>query len=640
MGKKIQNQTSNKDKSNIKKQSSHDTYLKQLLPISPFIILIFFLPFIVRLNFIPLEGAMYEYWTGERVNGDFFTYYKQIFIYILTFITSIVGFFSIKKIKKTKAYYFIGGFSILVILSTIFSNYPQIALHGFVERREGMWVVLCYMMLIFLAINLIDNEFKIKSIVYSLGFSGLFISIISIFQFYGLDIFATEWIKSVIISKEIMSNLESFTIKFGEGYSYGVFYNPNYLGGYMSFYSPLMLGYAIFSKDIKEKIIFGIFFVLSIFALAFSRSEAGVLGTISAILFMLTFIYIKYLLQNREKEEYTKVLITRLVPIFLAIVIIPLSISYVPMERNPLERIRKEAIELLTPNKEKIDYKEVGPINDIKKIDDRNIELTIYNTTTRLNVDENMNLRLYDSVGEILFEQQINPLEDASYRIENLEEYLAHINIKTFENEEYYGITYYYNDKWERLNFLVLEDEILPTTFSFRILYDKELEPTKAIGFEGKGNLASGRGYIWSRSFPIMLNNFIIGSGQDTFVTEFQQFDIYGRQAEGFRQSIWETITDKPHSIYIQIGIQSGFISLILVLIGFAILHIKGLKKYLNINDNQSIVITSSIFGWLISSIFNDSIIGITPIVMIFIGVLSFLTIDIKIKDKAVKNNE
>ena len=80
-----------------------------------------------------------------------------------------------------------------------------------------------------------------------------------------MDIFNTEFAKDFMISKEIQSQVKEFKIQFGEKYSYGVFYNPNYLGGYISFYAPLMLSYAIISKNMKEKVLFAVFFILSIF---------------------------------------------------------------------------------------------------------------------------------------------------------------------------------------------------------------------------------------------------------------------------------------------------------------------------------------------------------------------------------------
>ena len=381
----------------------------EIYKILPLLFVVGILPFVIRLKLITLEGPFYEFWNGEKINADFFTYYKQIFIYVVTLWALFHTFLFTKKIKFTKAYYFMGAYALLVILSTLFSKYPQIALHGFNERKEGMWIVLCYLSLMFSTINLVETEKQIKAIIYTLGISGAVISIISIFQYFGMDIFNTEFAKDFMISKEIQSQVKEFKIQFGEKYSYGVFYNPNYLGGYISFYAPLMLSYAIISKNMKEKVLFAVFFILSIFALYGSRSEAGVLGTVGAIGVLILVLVARYILKDKPEEEHKKLLLTRFVPILLVLIMIPVSLSYIPISENPLTRIRTEAVALFQPSDLKgKDYKEIGPINDIKQIDEQTIELKIYGKVTRLNVDKDMNLSLNDDNEKLLFNLKID----------------------------------------------------------------------------------------------------------------------------------------------------------------------------------------------------------------------------------------
>lgn len=243
------------------------------------------------------------------------------------------------------------------------------------KRREGMWIVLCYLLLFISAMNLV-KENQVKIVIYSLAISGMLISIISIFQYYGFDIFSSDFGQKIIISKEILNQLDEVILKFGKKYSYGVFYNPNYLGGYISFYAPLMLSYAIVSKNMREKVLFAVFFILSIFALYGSRSEAGAVGTLIAIGILAIVLVSRHIIKGKPKETHKRLLLFRIVPIFLAIIILPLSLSYLPVEQNPITRIKTQVIELFKPSDLKgKDYKEIGPINDIKQIDEQTIEL-------------------------------------------------------------------------------------------------------------------------------------------------------------------------------------------------------------------------------------------------------------------------
>ena len=596
----------------------------EIYKILPLLFVVGILPFVIRLKLITLEGPFYEFWNGEKINADFFTYYKQIFIYVVTLWALFHTFLFTKKIKFTKAYYFMGAYALLVILSTLFSKYPQIALNGFVERKEGMWIIFSYIALMFSAINLIETKRQLKAVVYALGISGAIISVISIFQYYGMDIFVTEFAKDLMIPKEIQAQIKEFNINFGEKYSYGVFYNPNYLGGYFSLYAPLMLSFSIISKDIKEKVIFGLFFILSIVALYGSRSEAGVLGTAGAIGLLLILLTVRYIIKDKSKEEYKKILITRLAPLCLVLILLPVSLSYVPISENPLAKLRTEAFSILTPTVTKnVNYKEIGPINDIKQLDTNTIEMIIANKSTYVQIKDSSTLSILDNNKKAIWEQNIYTLDNSTnVNLDSINDYQAFLTINKSENEDIFGVQYNISTYGISLNFLVENEKLFLADRKYKKLdIERDLKVAEYIGFEGKGKLGSNRGYLWSRSLPIMLNNIIIGTGQDTFITEFPQNDIYARQVETFG---WEPgiLIDKPHNTFIQIGIHSGLISLIVILIGLILLITKSAKNilYNNANYEYSLVIVA-ILGFLLSSIFNDSILAITPIVYIFLGI-------------------
>lgn len=615
---------------NIKKKENIDRYARtkniylESLSILPILIIVSFLPLVIKLKLVPIEGFFFEFWNGQRINPDFFTYYKQVVIYTITGWALLNTFLFTKKIKFTKAYYFMGFYAALVLLSTVFSKYPQIALNGFVERREGMWVVICYILIMFSTINLVETEKQIKAILYTLGISGALISIISIFQYFGMDIFTTEFAKNFMISKEIQAQIKEFNINFGEKYSYGVFYNPNYLGGYISLYAPLMLSFSIISKDIKEKVIFGLFFILSIVALYGSRSEAGVLGTAGAIGLLLILLTVRYIIKDKSKEEYKKILITRLAPLCLVLILLPVSLSYVPISENPLAKLRTEAFSILTPTVTKnVNYKEIGPINDIKQLDTNTIEMIIANKSTYVQIKDSSTLSILDNNKKATWEQNISTLDNSTnVNLDSINDYQASLTINKSTNEDTYGLKYNISTYGTSLNFLVENEKLFLADRKYKKLdIERDLKVAKYIGFEGKGKLGSNRGYLWSRTLPIMLNNIIIGTGQDTFITEFPQNDIYARQVETFG---WEPgiLIDKPHNTFIQIGIHSGLISLIVILTGLILLITKSAKNILhnNVNYEYSLVIVA-LFGFLLSSIFNDSILAITPIVYIFLGI-------------------
>lgn len=621
--------TSKKHKPSINESTSSCTDNKknkwiEAFKIIPLLLIVGLLPFVVRLKPISLEGPFYDFWKGERINPDFFTYYKQIFIYIITAWSILHTFLFTKKIKFTKAYYFMGAYVILVITSTIFSNYPQIALHGFNERREGMWIVLCYLLLIFSSINLIGSKNQLKFLIYTFGISGAIISFIAIFQYIGFDIFSTDWIKSIIIPNELIERVKDFNIGFGKGQAYSVFYNPNYLGGYLCLYVPIVFTYALSSESKNEKYLFSIFATLGTISLFFTKSEAGIVGLLVSLTILIGYVIIdKKISENNPQNFVKKLLIFSSISVMLLLVI-----SYIPIQVNPIKEIRIQVADLILPSKlPKIEGR--GPINDIKKISKNEIELMIDTKAINLRIEAG-DFEILDETKKIIFRDELN--KNGKFNLVPDKFGNFELKITPASNQKNTaGIELFYtqNEHHIKLYFLVIDNEIMLTNPKYQEI--KSLIEAKSIGFEGKYTIGSNRGYIWSRSIPLALDNLIIGTGQDTFITVFPQNDIYGNQRAGRYHSdlMWQ-IVDKPHNMYLQIAIQSGILSLLIYLSGLALLFYKSFKNVFLEKDYFLLGITVAILGFMLSSIFNDSIIAIMPIVYIFLGIC----INLNIKNK------
>ena len=70
--------------------------------------------------------------------------------------------------------------------------------------------------------------------------------------------------------------------------------------------------------------------------------------------------------------------------------------------------------------------------------------------------------------------------------------------------------------------------------------------PVESFGFKGVERLGSNRGYIYSRSIPLLKKNIILGAGADNFVLEFPQQDIKSKLE--FLGDPY-VIIDKPHNL-------------------------------------------------------------------------------------------
>lgn len=87
--------------------------------------------------------------------------------------------------------------------------------------------------------------------------------------------------------------------------------------------------------------------------------------------------------------------------------------------------------------------------------------------------------------------------------------------------------------------------------------------PVESFGFKGVERLGSNRGYIYSRSIPLLKKNIILGAGADNFVLEFPQQDIKSKLE--FLGDPY-VIIDKPHNMFLQTGINDGCIALLVMI--------------------------------------------------------------------------
>ena len=630
--KHIKNQKKTTDNIKSTEKSISKFKNREILEIIPILIIVFFLPFIIRLKVTEVTGNYFNFWTGARQDADLFTYYKKVFIYISTLFIFIQLFFFTPKFKKTRANYIIGVFAFLTIISSVFSKYREIALHGFIQRNEGMWVWLSYLVFLFFSMNIVSSKKQISIVSKTFAFSGIIIAIISILQTRGFNIFETEFIQRLIIPSDIREFVGEASFRNAQRSAYGVFYNPNYLGGYMGFFAPFMFSKSIIQKKSIDKIIYFSGFSLGSLALLFSNSEAGVLGYLVSILFMSIIFAIKYL-RNKKEGKVSENNILMILPIIFILVFPMISLSSETV-RKSVVRIYNEAVEMLFTKNEPIDYKAVGPLNKIENISDSKVKI-VFKGEELFFENTGENVLLLNEKNETIHKFSKSDTKTIDFKDKDTPVRLIYPNPSTV-NDYQLGLRIRFKEENSRerlfLYLLAEKENLIITDYKYQRI-NPEIAPY--FGFEGKGRIGSGRGYIWSRSIPLLKDSILIGSGADTFITRFPRNDIYAKQVESSPRNIW-TVTDKPHNTYLQIGIHQGVLALLISIFSLIYIIIKGTAMFLR-GNKQILSFILAILSFMISSFFNDSIIGITPIIMIIIGISIGQIADFEIKDKGGK---
>ena len=133
--------------------------------------------------------------------------------------------------------------------------------------------------------------------------------------------------------------------------------------------------------------------------------------------------------------------------------------------------------------------------------------------------------------------------------------------------------------------------------------------------------LASGRGYICNKSIMLLKDYIILGSGADTYALVFPNEDYVDMYNNGYAG----LFLTKPHNLYLQIGIQSGALSMIAFLVFYIWYFVSSLRLYYRQKFNQLLTVIGfaimlGTVGYMIAGLANDSSVTVAPLYWALMG--------------------
>ncbi|WP_407306670.1 polymerase [Desulfosporosinus sp. SB140] len=582
--------------------SNHNWYL-----FVPLMFLLSVVPLIVYLKVVPLTGASFDFWTGQKENLDFFSYYKMVWIIISSILSVgalalMVAFYGFERIKGSYYYIPIAVYAFFVILSTEFSQYTDISLTGFVDRYEGMYVLLAYMAVLFVTINLVNTEQHIKALIGALFTGAIIIGTIGVFQYLGYDIFKTAFGRSLILPAAYKQMANELQFQFSKGMIYSTLYHLDYVGSYMAMLFPLSFAMFLLSKGRWLKALLAAFSLLMAVNWLGCTSRAGLLGGIIALVILM-------IMMNRYIIRNWKYFLGGIV--ILGLVLFGLNYLSKGYLGSRISSLISDASKITGST-----GKDGGQANSLLQgLTIKGNEATLVTSTESLKVQVNngqfsfqdkeahpINVKADPSTGKI-------ELQDSRYKDYQITSGKAN-NMNTLQVQK--GMI--------NLVFRISNNQIALLDNKGNVV---NLQPVEKWGFEGKELLGSSRGYIWSRSIPLLKHTLFIGFGPDTFAIYFPQNDLVGK-FYAYNGDMWQ-IVDKPHDLYLQVGINTGIISLLALLSLFIAYFIRSVKLYIK-NDYEDFVsragvgVFVAVCGYLGAAFFNDSVVSVAPIFWILLG--------------------
>ena len=592
----------------------------------PLIIAIAFLPLIIRMKTYDSGLSIFNWFSSDGNKLDFFLYYKS---YIFTGISAIISiillwnliqhrFINSKKdnmliedgrYKGNTAFIPLIIYGAFALLSTIFSKYSSFGYTGIYEQFESVFVLLGYCLIVYYAFLVIRTEEDVKYIMKWLLASALILCFIGLTQAFGHDFFSTTFGKKLIIPSSHWNAINELEFNFEKNRVFLTLYNPNYVGSYVALILPILVMLLFFTKNNKLRIAYVVSILSLIISLIGSSSRAGLVGLAVSMIFLL-------ILMRKKLLAHWKVAAGALITSVAGVILLTAFFG-----NNFLGRFQNIISDSKTP-----EY----ALSSIRTNDD-NVEITYNKNKLYIQMDiteDNViDLRLKDGNNtpvESGYDEETSSYLMNDPRFSSLPIQILNINDGygfsitidgtrwIFTNQTEDG-TYYYLNNFGKLDKIV---------------------PSESAVFTNYQRLGSGRGFIWAKTIPLLKNHMLLGSGADTFSLVFPHNDYVGRYHFGDIDSIFT----KPHSMYLQIGVQTGVLSLIGFLAFYIIYFINSIGLYFKNNfDTYLSQVGAAIFlgtlGYMIAGIFNDSTITVAPVYWALTGI--GLAINYRIKKDA-----
>lgn len=573
---------------------------------------------VIAMAVIPLIVRAYRYqsqlsdasWYATD-NGivDLYLYYKSLAIGLVAALMLCFLFsyrvFDKKNLQLSRRFLPLAIYALFIILSMLFSEYSYFSIHGLDEQFETVAVLLSYLIMAVFSYVFVTTEKDLKFVLRGWIAGILLLCIIGLFQLTEHPLFNTELGQKLIFGNK----LEKYAFHTGATKRvYMTLYNSNYVGFFAVLVTPVLFCLTVFAKKLWKRSFFFVLNILCFLCLLASGAKNGMV----ALFVCLLLIPVAY--RKQIKTHWKSML---LVYLAFAITFVTYNIANNGLVTDNLEKGFS-----ITHSKNKLDAIETNQEKLVITYDGEKLFLTV-----SLNEEGEYVFDLKDEDGASIPIKAIQKPDYLDYKEENIDlspfyqvaderfPFTLRAAMLGFFPGFYVGIE---GHEWGFSN------EILDDGYYYYTYYRRfaKIESAQTAIFTNYPSLASGRGYIWARTIPLLKDNLLLGTGPDTFTLAFPQTDYVDAYKAGF----YKLIVTKPHNLYLQIAVQTGVLSLLAFLVFNAIYLIDSIRIYWKkkaecFMEYIGIAITFSILGYLISGLVNDSTVVIAPVYWCLIGI-------------------
>lgn len=591
----------------------------------------YLIPFILVLALVPLVSMIHKYDCGLQVNDwfsldgetyDFFLYYKsKVFLILGLVLCFYIAYQTVTGRRKFPAgksgVIVLGGagvFLLFSLFSVFASENPSFAFWGGYEQWEGFVILFSYVMVFLFGYLCVDQEESFHFIFGSLTVGALLVGALGALQAFGYDYAGTDIAHRILTSFESSALADAqIALSFDKGMSFSTLYNPNYVGTYAALVIPVLAGVVIWEKRIWLKAAAGIAAAALLISVVASGSFAGVIGIGVAVLFLLVFLLPEW----KRHKVAGGIAVAYLAAAALIVAVV---------KPGPVAGV----IQRLT---------ESAQVNDVHMVEHMDLRDNTLLVTSRSGKEIAMTVNFDGSYFRCAFPEEdrapvsFQEMNDASATVAvNLTE-TESVNVFTQLGEETGWVPVFKMQGTGNDFTFVWEDGKLRYYSVFG--RTAKLRKAETFGFADNMRFATGRGYIWSRTFPLLPGHILVGCGADNFVYDFPNSDYVGKQNYGFET---QTIT-KPHNMYLQIWVQDGLLALlgflaVVLLYTIDVFRLCFLKKEKGFVAGMALCTFLGIAGYMAVGLANDSTITVAPVFWGLLGLGFALNRKLQLKSR------
>ncbi|EGC02589.1 O-antigen ligase family protein [Ruminococcus albus] len=585
------------------------------------------LPYVSYMHSQPGSELTEKYFTFE--NGyitDWFLFQKEFFVVIAAVI--LCGIFLVEEFFVEKHWKDIplrkknmrlplvltGLYALLLIISGIASEHKELVMMGVVKQYEGLLGVLGYLIIFLAAINYFCDTKSLKRFSWAMIITTLAASIFAVMEYMGYPLQSTEFMAHLIAPAdkyEVARSLHSTSSNV-----HITFFNSNYFGSFCGLMFPLTAALGLGSKNIAMKIL-GLTAAAGIAVGAVLSNSSGGLYSVAGSGAILFIIYLIYWCRGTIRR------VPALIAFVCAAAVCAAGMFYMVNYNDGFRKRFTEVVNNGSSSKTTVEEKRAKLAADhfvLKEIcqDGSKLVLDDYsgNTVTVEGylADSGINaVRFYDTEGEPL-DTYVD--DDKCYCFTD-DRYL-NCNFKFSVSDKLY-IDLGYEKK---LVFQYEDEKFKPYVHSLYTM--EEINTYKGPEFFKKDLSAfTGRFFIWGSTISMLDDCILIGKGSGNYVTYFPQYDYVSLL------EVYDTpamVVNKPHNWYLGVAVDSGVISLIVLLTLLGAFLVKGFKAVIlhPVQDRFThlrLGIFVSVIAFMVVGIVNDSYVCVSPVFWFIFGV-------------------